>query len=660
MAHLCRRPFKPEDICAKAKDLQGRLNRNSVAEPPRKVHELPNIPIYPQQPQSLLNSGSIENYMSSVRSLTFGYSHMNGLLPSNDAVSSEIDGSSTKKLKQMMEKIDYRISYKVCAFACKYSTFLHFGIVDRLFMEDHNRFWRNVPDGIDYQSSSLWVVEQAIEKKEKNSRDFQFWMSLYLSMLCVGFSFGIDTFENKVPFDRVELQELPKILFRESLTWIERTDFLERPEIRTIQVYCLMTTCLHALGNIFIHRELLAMVIVVSQVLRLDRIEPLEDDSGIEFSREIMKRLWYSFFIIDSISNVPRRLIGKFTTPYPALVSTDDLLRIAPSARPRYYYGYVPGVQTEIPTAEDDIAGLTYQRLMSQLAEHKQKSYEEPVTLDKLMNSWKTMQKMRHDLETYFDRDPYSIDDHRIKQFAKYLLFSSITREILGLGARILTLTGREFWMANFRAECLDLALEVVDHNSMRNVPSYYKRYWIVGQHLIYACLFVLLDMLMFKHEKCEENLMRIEQAIPTVRLLRETHATVRIGLAVIEKLYYLVSAVRLGHVGSGSVEGVSLRKFLKELQVANPHYPSNSPEGKRINQKRSLVPHLGQSQYLRKGLENEILQKAAQPNPLMLQNGEMSRPASFLDPDLGDVLDETGWKEFLDFFFGNQTNTSQ
>ncbi|VEU20126.1 DEKNAAC100921 [Brettanomyces naardenensis] len=457
-------------------------------------------------------------------------------------------------------------------------------------------------------------------------------------MLCVGVYFGVDSLQEELPYGSVEQQELPRVLFRASLDWLEKTDFIEKPDIRTIQVYCVMTTCLHALGSVYISKQLLNVVVGMAGVLRLDNIE---DDEGqpLNFQKEIAKRLWYSFFIVDSVSNVPRRLIGEFSTPFPRLVSTNELLGRSEDRE--------LGYSNQYGSRSDDISGLLYERLMAQMSQIKQDSYKDKLT--GLTDAWCRMNKLKDQLDKYFGSSPYSITDNRIGQFAKYLLFSSLARECLGLSARLLTQTGKDFWQRNFRSDCLKLALELVAHNSLKDTPPYYKRYWIVGQHLIYACLFVLLDMLMFSQKNCEENLSRIKNAIPTVRSLRSTHYTVRMGLAVIEKLYYLVSSVRLrGSVGAagsaGTVEDFSLREFLRDLQVAT------------IDNNTAQIPSPTESQYLRRGKRGELGNlEEKKVNEVQIANSPIAPSQSFLDPELDGLLDETGWKEFLGFFFGGQ-----
>ncbi len=713
VAHLCRRPFKPEDIYEKIesisdpKKVDGSGNSSKRFTPPAILHystrskygeELNvNQSIQSGQNHSLLSNGSIENYMLSVRALTFGLSHMNGLLPSDRTSKSlESEQEGGEQFRALMQKLSYEQSYLICAFACKYTTLLHYGVVDRLFMEDHAKFWESLLRTSSGPTCTLWNLYSNLKSKEGDSRDFQYWMSLYMTMLCVGVYFGMDNLKAQLSYTDTELEEFPHVLFRESFKWLEKTDFLERPDIRTIQIYCVMTSCLHALGNVFIHHELSAVVIVIAQTLGLDKIEEQEaispnsrrrgiidnsipdiiafaeenTNSNVDFSCEVMKRLWYSFFIVDSISNVPHEWIGKFRTPFPKLISTEQLISCGINSVGRqqaiYYYGNTKNAAIKFPTAGDDIAGLLYERLMVQLGELKQESYTEPITLKQLTIVWSHMCALKDNLEVYFGTAPYSPEDDRTCQYARYLLFSSLARECLGLGARILTLTGRDFWLENFRDECLQLALEVVDHNSNSNVPAYYKRYWIVGQHLIYACLFVLLDMLMFKHEECKANLQRIRNAIPTIRLLRSTHYTVRIGLAVIEKLHYLVESVRLRNKGSGSMEDMSLREFLTELQVANPENmippkTTNSSEEEHkkhkaysINSKvPSLMPLPGHSQYLRGGVPSGK-SRSKNVEPRMNNTAIATGSASFLDSDLDSALDETGWKEFLEFFFGS------
>ncbi|QPG74543.1 hypothetical protein FOA43_001874 [Brettanomyces nanus] len=696
-AYLCRRPFENDNMYHRIRRITGKVENSGSFDPISKSSSLgPTIAsvgidqphtdiqariqarLRQQQQQStrptvleiehpsilqhtrspLLSNASIENYMSSLRSLTFGYTHMNGLLPPEESMpngSKESSEWTTHRLRQLMSKMTYRTSYLLCSFACKYTTFLHYGVVDQLFMEDHERFWKSA----DNMNHSLWEVVQNYKENKESTLDVKYWLSLYYAMLCVGVYFSVDRLSGQYPYTTEEMAELPRTLFKASLECLEETRFVERADIRTIQIYCVLTTCLHALGNVYIHKQLLSVVVGIAKALRLDRVPPDTSTSGKpNFYREVSRRLWYSFFIVDSVSNVPRRLIGEFTTAFPRLISTSELLGETPeAAEGAYYAGFTSDCKIELPSPSDDISGLLYERLMAEMSQIKQDSYRERYNLDFVSNAWCRMISLRDRLNEYFGSEPYTELDNSISQFAKYLLFSSLERECLGLGARLLTLTSRQFWLENFRAECLRMALELVGHDSLNCTPAYYKKYWIVGQHLIYACLFVLLDMLMFDHENCQENMKRIKDAIPTVRSLRSTHYTVRVGLAVIEKLYYLVGSVRLRHRGHGTVEEFSLREFLGELEVANPGYRAASTH----EESSVIMPLLGKSQYLRSGVtsmrseETRESKGSTESFTTSIPDKTENPSATFLDPELDSVLDDTGWKEFLGFFFGKQ-----
>lgn len=638
IADQCRRPLNTAEIYTE--EIHNDLRKSAI-----------------KRDESFVGDNTLENYMSSIQSITFGYSQMNGLPSQEKRWSSNDLDSASVKLDHAIARLDYDTSHMLCLFACKYTTFLHFAVVGQLFMADHASFWGP------FRGSLFELLQNRVHAG--SDLDFNYWMSLYYAMLCTGVYFGADNLRDELQTQLTNelLLELPKVFFHASLTSLRKTSFLERPDIRCVQIYGVMTVYLHSLGNTFLHKQMLGTVIAVEKVLRMDRIRE-EPGEPTNFHKELAKRLWYSFFIVDSLSNVPHRIIGEFTTPYPRLLTTAQLLGQVKSKSSETFVGAMGEIGQGIgslepsgeslkfipatdPEGEDDIAGLIYQRLMSEMAEIKQISYHNRKNLKAVSKCWHDMNHLLDNLDKYFGSAPFDINNRSISQFAKFLMFSSLSKESFALGGRILSLTGRNIWAKNFRKDCLRIAIDLVRHNAYTETQPYYKHLWLIGQHLIYACLFILLDMLMF-NDDWTNKFEVVTSALPSMRKLRVNHFNVRVGMAVIEKLSVLVKSVRSRPTGASSVEDISLHQFLKDLEVAGPH---------PVMSDAFQMPPIIESQYLRHGLEAPHY-KNPEESGMSQWNVPLSASwHSILDPELGPQLNDTGWYEFLDFFFGNQNN---
>ncbi|ODV84633.1 hypothetical protein CANARDRAFT_181127, partial [[Candida] arabinofermentans NRRL YB-2248] len=156
--------------------------------------------------------------------------------------------------------------------------------------------------------------------------------------------------------------------------------------------------------------------------------------------------------------------------------------------------------------------------------------------------------------------------------------------------------------------------------------------------------------LLLFKSDQDELKLENIRKAIPTIKALRNSFFTAKVGLAVVEKLTYLVSSVRLKQKGTGTIEDISLRGFLKELEVANPFNSRAGPN--------SISPPATEPQYLRLGKYAKVHKQTDNSEEIyssLNEEVETSTLRHFLDPNVDQLLDDTGWIEFLDFLFSAQ-----
>lgn len=173
--------------------------------------------------------------------------------------------------------------------------------------------------------------------------------------------------------------------------------------------------------------------------------------------------------------------------------------------------------------------------------------------------------------------------------------------------------------------------------------------------------MFILCDMLLFTDEKgvlnsnwarkqygkCydfEYKLQMIRNVIPIIANLKETHFTAKVGIAVIEKMLTLVTAVKKANDSKVTIERMSLKKFLNDLRIGT-------------EKSLHLCPSLGKSQYIHTGDKNQDAHKELSSFAI---DDELSKRLSFnmysndiLHTQYSDILADTGWPEFLRFFYG-------
>lgn len=601
----------------------------------------------------LVKDTDIENYRLSLESLTTGLVRINTLLPSYD-----FDVCNWTEFPELLDSmflgsLDYQRSHQLCQFACKYTSFIHEGIIPALFLRDHDRFWMAyvIKDrsSLNYQASSAVLA--------RDPKDYYYWMSLYYINLANGLFFGRE-YLNVSEYS----EDVPRLLFNAALSCLHKAGFLLTPDIRAIQVYCCISICSRAFGFLAIEQNLHSIMVHVAQLLRIDKLKDRRPIDKVDLRCEMGKRLWYTLCIIDWFNGCRSDScdISQCEFASPMIISMDQLLGQAPLDPSQQAND--PDIMNFVPDP-DIICGGIYQRFIYEIARIKKQSYDGTQTSRKLRHAISSMENVQAkflsvydswkgiDIEQTLSDGDISLDNLEKCNFvhSKYLLLSTFAEEITDIRRRILPIVGREEWESKFREKCITSSLGQLEMDATEVVPSYFKTHWVVIQHMIYAAMFLLIDMLAFtdtpqgtkkvvKYLDTTYKLDTVEQALPTISQLAKTHFTAKVGLGVIQKMLLLVRSVTQPS-SEGLVGQMSLHTFLEELKVGDPNRSGSGGI--------SSIP-VGGSPYLRLDDRSD---EALPINPLST-NGEIQAP--FLHPQYNDILADTGWLEFLDFFYGN------
>ncbi|GMF05118.1 unnamed protein product [Ambrosiozyma monospora] len=198
----------------------------------------------------------LEVYYMSLRSLTYGVTDLkdisSGMIPQNLGPNYDLFLNCFNDV--LLPKLDYQSSKLLCQFACTYTTFLHHGVIKSMFMNDHETFYST--EVALYPQSVNYLMDCPMKKE--SITDYYYWMSLYYSILALGCSFGCDELKSSLPYSDEELNMFPQVFLQVSLDAAMRAGALQKPDIRFVQIYCVMTTFLHAIGRAQLHAQLLA------------------------------------------------------------------------------------------------------------------------------------------------------------------------------------------------------------------------------------------------------------------------------------------------------------------------------------------------------------------------------------------------------------------
>lgn len=563
----------------------------------------------------LFDEADVDNIRSCMERLTFGFIKVARLFKGQNRPGTDWP-EFTNSFESVMSSMNHSNSHSLCAFASYYINFIHNAVVPKLFMAEHEVFWsQNVE-----RDRACLVYSNPSKLQSLLPRDYYYWMAMYYATLCNGVYFGSTELMDELDFSPLELQSLGPHFFNAAYDCLFRAQFMDVPDIRAILVYCLMSTCFHAYGNVELSQSLLVQCVRIARKLKLHTVTEVDE---VDFATETKKRLWYTLCLIDWLDQMDREKfeIENSEVPMPALI-TDEIL----TSPERILLENIPQ-----SLAGQNYSSAYYQRVMVEMSRIKLVLLSNNPS--EIVQGWYKMKKLREDTsKLYAGTVIASTDDLLSKDLARFLLFSSLTEEFLDLGRKVLAIVGRAVWAETYRSTYIRAAMENVE-SATSVVPSYYRRHWIICQHHIYSALTILLDMIMFPDDDAEMNrriLEKIEGIFPIFQELEETHLPARLGLAVLPRLCKLVRFVRVDKQEGNIFEITSLRGFFKDLQ-------------ERRDPEVRAVPDIESRQYFR------LSKKKDNPGPITIFTGQNGLVYDFQGVNEVDkLLRDSSWSELL------------
>lgn len=561
----------------------------------------------------LFSEFEIENIRMCVEKLTFGFIKVDRLFKSERQ--REVNWPLFHNdLASIMARVDHATSHCLCSFASSYINFIHNAVVPSVFIDEHETFWNEHVK----ENPACLVYSKYSSLQSDLPRDYYFWMALYYGTLCNGIYFGSEQLKDELKFTSCELQTLGPKLFTAALDCLYRAQFMSYPDIRAIQVFCLLSTCFHAYGSVSLSQALLIQCIRIARKLGIDSSKT---DSGVTFSSEIKRRLWYTLCLNDWLDQIdkPRFYIETTDLELPSLLTDEHLLHPESSGKVQF----------------NDYSSVYYQRTMVSMALIKKRLFEKQSSELDTLEAWNKMNELRDSTISFYQKILEPTNDGILGyDYAKFLLFSSLSEELLDLGRRVLAIVGKQTWSAKYRSVCLEAALGNM-RRAISPIPSYYRRHWIVTQHLIYAALTILLDMIMFPNlDSKKDKRSRLEQVESTFQVFEEleaTHLPAKLGIALLPRLCKLVRFVIVDQRDGNTFEVESLKSLLDDLQFG-------------ISPDVDAVPAKTRPQYLRFGLPLS----SSSPGTRSMNRATNYTDSISFDDEILKFISDTGWSEVL------------
>lgn len=422
--------------------------------------------------------------------------------------------------------------------------FLHSAVHPPSFYLEHDHFWNsNQPKKLTHKFDRV--------------RGQYLWASIWYAILCLGMFYADDNLKQNLKMDDRTIRVLPHMLFAASLECLHRGELHKYPDIRSVQVFCILGPCFQALSGVNMRNSLLNTMVYIAQRLNLDKIDTEDNlgligrsdfgdpDSSTRFlDRELGRRIWWSVIDFDWMDNTGRESIIKpfsFTTILPGNYNDDDLMEYIDEN-----YNHT-SVQPPTPYSSNICTVSTYHIYMSQLAIIKRKYYFDidphRLHLENLIAANEQLDKLAASLPALLksNTQKFMYGDHNSQALSlqRYLIHIATDFERLTINRTMAVCVPKAEWNKSNRKICIDSAKRLLVNCSL-NVPLVFKKHPSVSGNGIAAAVYLLLDMIdsnVINKRQFNNNLQLIEKLLTVLELLQTVDPQARRGISIIRKL---------------------------------------------------------------------------------------------------------------------------
>lgn len=460
------------------------------------------------------------------------------------------DNSNSQKiflsLAFELPEITRKQSTAIVQYALECLNFLHGAVHPPSFYLEHDYFWN---------SDQPKKLSPAFDRV----RGQYLWAAIWYAVLCLGTFYADSDLKSRLQdqgMDDATLKVIPHMFFAASLECLHRGEMYKFPDIRSVQVFCILGPCYQAFAGINMRNCLLNTMVYISQRLNLDKIDSEEKlnmmqrndygdmDSSTRFlDREMGRRIWSSVVNSDWLENTGRTSIitpMSFSTVPPGNFNDADLLE---------YIDEENNNESLPPTPwpSEAFTGSTFQIYFSKLALIKRTYYfnaegfRNTSPLESLMLANEEVKKLRDSLPLALrnknSKFTYGTYDSSALSLQRYLIHIATDFELLTINRTLALYVSQNEWNKAYRLICLDSAHSIL-MSCRADVPLAFKKHPMVSGNGTAAAVYVLLDLLDHGDQaQIKERLKWIDEFLPVLEELQSFHSQARRGISIITKL---------------------------------------------------------------------------------------------------------------------------
>lgn len=424
----------------------------------------------------------------------------------------------------------------IVKYALECLNFLHCAVHPSSFYREHDFFWDSTqPKELNY-------------KYDKNRGQY-LWSSIWYAILCLGTFYADENLKQRLGMDKETLHIIPHMLFAASLECLHRGEVYKFPDIRSVQVFCILGPCFQAFSGINMRNCMLNTMVYISQRLNLDKIESEEKlnlvqrmdygdaDASTRFlDRELGRRIWWSVVNSDWLDNTGRNSIihpTSFLTVLPGNFNDEALAEEVLDDK--------GNVTIPSPLPLEMFTVSSFHIYMAKLAAIKRKYYFEPeVKLNNLFVANEELKKLSESLPPQLrssNRFVYGNHESQLLSLQRYLLHISTDFECLKINQMMAACIPKAKWNESCRHVCLKSARSLLVSCSL-NVPITFKKHPMVSGNGIAAAVYILLDLLdSGSPAQITERLKWVDSFKEVLQELQHFHSQARRGISIITKL---------------------------------------------------------------------------------------------------------------------------
>ena len=421
---------------------------------------------------------------------------------------------------KLSEFIVKDFSFELVEYHMTHLLFLHTAVYARSFLQEHEEYWST-------------DKEKHICNDVSRTIDEYLWMAIWYAILSMSLFILDDRLIYNRKISKYDLFSMAHLTAHASLECLHRGQYLFHPNVKSIQAYCILGSCFHSFLGVALQNSMLPSMIYMAEALNMHRMVCTDDMSSLDF--EFGCRLWWVLVIHDWLEAFGRkRVISKagFTTRIPRNVREDDLINF-------------------FPPASNDFEVITYNKIMSEYAEIKNRLYFDnkiehcELDLEYLNTAIQEMESLFALVSDNLIKKSSTSSENR---FQKYLLTGYFNHELLELNRKLINFKSKELWISENRGKCLFHAIEVLKLFANNSFPFYFKKIWFSCEQCVSAAVYVLLDFFtMASLQPNDEVLDIVLKQLPILRELEYTHNSARVGVRLIRTLLSLISRKKEG-----------------------------------------------------------------------------------------------------------------